>query len=66
MSQWFGGTEERPEAAGVRRSVVRRLQTAGEALQDVADTVDTVSGKLAAISEPDIGTLFTSLADRIL
>ena len=65
LSQWFGGTEERPEAAGVRRSVVRRLQTAGEALQDVADTVDTVSGKLAAISEPDIGTLFTSLADSV-
>ncbi len=65
LSQWFGNTEERPEAAGVRRSVVRQLQTAGEALQDVADTVDTVSGKLSAISEPDIGTLFTSLSDSV-
>lgn len=63
LSVWFIGEREHAEAEGVRQSAVRRLQAAETALRDVADTVDTVSGRLSSISAPDIGTLFSSLSD---
>ena len=63
LTVWFSDISEQPEAAGIRRSVVLQLDAAGQALHEVAGTVDAVSGKLANISEPDIGNLFASLAD---
>ena len=54
-----------PAVQGFRRAATLRLQVAAEALGDVADTVETVSARLAQHSAPDTATLLRSSRDAV-
>ncbi len=54
-----------PAVQGFRRAATLRLTVAAEALTDVADTVETVSARLAQHSAPDTATLLRSSRDTV-
>lgn len=54
-----------PAVQGFRRAVTLRLQVAAQALTDVADTVETVSARLAQHSAPDTATLLRNSRDTV-
>lgn len=54
-----------PAVQGFRRAATLRLQVAAEALGDVADTVETVSARLAQHSAPDTATLLRSSRETV-
>lgn len=56
---------ELPAVEGLRRSVMWRLSHAAHAMGEVAGTVDAVSGKMAAISAPDLGSLCRGVSEEL-
>ena len=54
-----------PAVQGFRRAATLRLQVAAQALGDVADTVETVSARLAQHSAPDTATLLRSSRESV-
>ena len=54
-----------PAVQGFRRAATLRLQVAAEALGDVADTVETVSARLAQHSAPDTATLLRGSRESV-
>ncbi len=46
---------------GVKKSITMRLEMASNALKDVSDTVEQVSGKLAKINAPDFNKVIYSI-----
>ncbi len=54
-----------PAVQGFRRAATLRLQVAADALGDVADTVETVSARLAQHSAPDTAALLRSSRETV-
>ena len=65
VNRFFGSARDIPAVEGLRRSVVLRLDYASRAMNEVAQTVDAVSHKLAGLSAPDLGTVYRSVSDDV-
>ena len=65
INRYFGNARDIPAVEGLRRSVVLRLDYASRAMNEVAQTVDAVSHKLAGLSAPDLGTVYRSVSDDV-
>ena len=65
INRYFGSARDIPAVEGLRRSVVLRLDYASRAMNEVAQTVDAVSHKLAGLSAPDLGTVYRSVSDDV-
>ncbi len=65
INRFFGSARDIPAVEGLRRSVVLRLDYASRAMNEVAQTVDAVSHKLAGLSAPDLGTVYRSVSDDV-
>ncbi|MDD2417928.1 MAG: SpoIIE family protein phosphatase [Oscillospiraceae bacterium] len=65
INKFFVHAKEVPAVEGLRRSVVMRLDYASKAMNEVAQTVDTVSTKLAGLSAPDLGSVYRSISEDI-
>lgn len=62
---FFARKQEIPALESFRRSVTLRLDYASKAMREVADTVDAVSGKLASVSAPDLGSVYREASDAV-
>lgn len=65
INSFFVHARSVPAVEGLRRSVVMRLDFASKAMHEVAGTVDTVSKKLAGLSEPDLGTVYRRVSGEV-
>lgn len=65
INRFFVHTRDIPAVEGLRRSVVMRLDYASSAMNEVAQTVDAVSHKLAGLSAPDLGSVYRSVSDDV-
>lgn len=54
-----------PAVEGLRRSMTLRLDVASKAMNEVADTVETVSKKLTRYGAPDLGTMYRHIGDTV-
>lgn len=61
----FQKEQEWPAVESFRRSVTLRLDVASRAMQEVAQTVDAVSSKLASVSAPDLGSVYREACDGV-
>lgn len=65
INRFFAHARDIPAVEGLRRSVVMRLDYASGAMNEIAQTVDAVSHKLAGLSAPDLGSVYRSVSDEV-
>lgn len=65
VHDFFARKQELPAVESFRRSVTLRLDYASKAMREVAGTVDAVSGKLASVSAPDLGSVYRQASDSV-
>ena len=65
INRFFVHARDVPAVEGLRRSVVMRLDYASKAMNEVAQTVDAVSHKLAGLSAPDLGTVYRNISEDV-
>lgn len=65
INRFFVHARDIPAVEGLRRSVVMRLDYASGAMNEVAQTVDAVSHKLAGLSAPDLGSVYSNVSEDV-
>lgn len=65
INRFFAHARDVPAVEGLRRSVVMRLDYASGAMNEIAQTVDAVSHKLAGLSAPDLGSVYRGVSDEV-
>lgn len=67
VERWLTGLFRQPMSSVSdtgRRPAVMRLNFAAKTMQEVSETVDRVSRKLATLNSPDLGTMYRGMADE--
>lgn len=62
---FFTRGDKTPAMEGLRQSVVMRLDFASRAMEEVADTVESVSKKLTSLSAPDMRDVYRSVSTDV-
>ncbi len=65
LRRFLANGQQLPAVEGLRRSMTMKLGVAATAMQEVADTVDAVSEKLARYGAPDISGVYRRVEDTV-
>ncbi len=65
ISVFLSANAGQVEAKGLRESIVSRLSCAGSALNEVSDSINMVSERLAKVNRGDISAVYTKAADSV-